>query len=188
MAADRGPKLLYELKNETVTAGAVIATGIKPFVAGRACTILVDFTNTTNPTTSGAVASVWKLLVAYSTARSLYMLLFGKSKNSGSYQKGGFQESLSSAEAFSSSNPSAGRHRVAFTHEADSASATFKYRKGTGTIVSYTRTKDSFIADSTNLFIGGGVDNEASLPDGTIRLAQVWDCVLSDAEINAFLS
>ena len=187
-AQDSGPKLLFELKNETVTSGTRITTGVAPYKSGQSITILFDFTNTANPTADGAVASKWLAFYSYDSPNSRYAFNVGKSKRDATYLKFVTQGVMSSdwSVILNGSNPSVGRQRFAFTHEADSPSATLRHLKGTGTAASYTITRPSYVAAPGYLYFGAGENEVGSLPNGTINLAQVWDGVLSDDVIDAF--
>lgn len=187
---DNKPKLLFEVKNQTVTSGTRIITDVAAYKSGRSTTILLDFTNTSNPTTADAVGSTWKALGLYDTPNSRWTLNVGKSKKDGTYQKYVFSGTFSNSWSanMNASNPTAGRHRYVITHEADSPTSILRYLKGTGTPYTYTDTRAQFYASSGGLTFGVSVDNANSLPNGTISLAQVWDGILSDDEINAFFA
>lgn len=179
--------LLYERRNLAVETGAQIDTGVKPFTVGQSITILIDFTNTENPTGEGAVASKWKLIRIYSVALSLYTLVLGKTDRASSALKFWFYEALSAGMTMDNNLLSnLTRKRVAITHEAGSNTAYIKYKMGeSGTLRSYSRTK-TFTADDTVLTFGGPAEGDHALPAGTFDLIQVWGKVLTDDEINSF--
>ncbi len=191
MAQSKGPKLLYELKNETVTTGMRFLTEVCPYVTGKGLTLLFDFKNTANPSTSNTAASLWYPFYIYNNDTSNYSFLVGKTKVSGTYQKfvaqGDFASSWGQTMA-SASSPSAKRHRYVVTHDINSPTVRLQYRGGTGSVLTYTITRPSFVPAPTGKVSFGGVeDGTHSLPAGTINLAQIWDGVLSDDEINDFL-
>lgn len=184
------PNSFSKQKNITIITGTRIASDIKPYLPGKSCTILFDFNNTANPQTSGAAASTWSPIYLYNSEKENFAIRVGKSKYDATYQKYVMQGSFSSSWSaqFNQSYPTAGRHRYAITHEANSPSVTFRYLRGTGTPIVATITRSSFVPSENYLSFGGPADGTNSLPAGTVNLAQVWDSVLSDDEINAFFA
>jgi hypothetical protein len=176
---------LYELKNQTVTRGQQYSSLVAPFAKDKACTILFDFTNTENPTSTPA--DRWKPIMCYDAGASLYALMIGKaSSTSSNFIAWFFIPSSGDAVAVYPSSPTAGRHRIAITHNANSNSATLKYKEDNGSVV--TVNLSSTYQDSNAILnFGGAANGGHSLPAGTINLAQVWDRILTADEINTFM-
>lgn len=187
-AQNSGNGLLFERRNLVVATGDQIVTGVKPFIAGRSITILVDFLNTVNPTTTDDPASKWKLIRMYSSALSKHTLTIGKTDETTAFFKFWWYEALTAGTVMGNTYTAANhRNRIAFTHEAGSNDAVCRATYGTLNPVTYTRTK-TFAADDTELTFGGPANSVNSLPAGTFNLIQVWDRILSADEINAFFA
>lgn len=175
--------LLFHLAGESVSTGDRLDTNIEPFTADAACTIMLDFTTTANP--SSGNASTWRALVSYNTSHSIYNLMVGKRSSGQSFW---FTDGTTTYADIPSATPTAGRHRYLFTHEAGSTTATLYYKRDNGTLQTVTRTKTTFTASTGKLFIGGTPSTAYALPAGTINLAQVWGRILTADEIDQFFA
>ena len=132
-------KILYSLENSTVSEGTCLNTQVKLFDKKQSFTILVNFQNTTNPSTSGATASAWMLVGCYDTPNSRWSFAVYKVAYNKSNMKLCAMEQKSAGTSISGSNPSVGTHRYALTYDHTTQVITVKNRKGTGTIYTTTR-------------------------------------------------
>ncbi len=177
---------LFELTNTTVTRGQSFSSGVSPFKSNEPCTILIDFTNTENPTTTPA--DRWKLLRCYDEALNKYPVMAGKATATTAYFTAWFYKAANDpAEMVIGANPEPHRHRLLFVHDANSNSATIMYKADNETISTIILSSTYSNSDAILTF-GGPANGGHSLPAGTINLAQVWDRVLSTEEINAFFA
>lgn len=183
------PHLLFSIENRTVTAGQRIETGVYPLKADFNLTILFDMTLSANPTQSGAVASVWKLIRVYNDGISGEGIKIGKRSASNQNAQIWWMTTASTGAGVSNIRiDGAYRNRIAVTHEAGSDTLKVSWRKGTETRRDYTVT-NTFVASSTNqLYFGQGTNGTSSLPPGTIKSAKVYDRILTAEEINAFFA
>lgn len=175
--------LLYSLENYT-TNGSRIATGVYPLTPDFSLTILFDFNMTTNPTSG--MSRIWKLIYLYNNAIPANGIVIGKrsatNTQMSAYWMSGTQNGMAGSVT------SAGRHRIAITHEAGSDTLNISYKSGSGTRINYTLTKPFVASPENQLKFGGGADkSEQSVPPGTLT-AKVYDIVLTAEEINAFFA
>lgn len=179
-----GP-LLYSLENRTVVDGEVIDTGVAPLRAGKNMTILFDMTITRNPTNT-AQAYQYVLFRIESYAR------FGVYKPSqwnvgirarfcGSADNDGTGKIASSA---------AGRKRIVVTHEANSDHIVAIGKNGDdpSTTKTISRASAGWTPSSNETLHFGWTGTGYGLPPGTITKAEVYNTILSQEEINAFLA
>lgn len=177
-----GP-LLYSLENRTVVDGEVIDTGVAPLRAGENMTILFDMTVTKNPTSK--------------EESCYYFLLFVNSRTYFSVRKPGQWNNQIRTVAFNTSDDdnncqimttAAGRKRIVITHEANTNQVTAigKQNAGTATVKTVIG-RDAFSPTTETLKIGAPGTRQG-LPPGTINLAQVYNTILSQEEIDAFLA
>ena len=172
-----------------VASGDSISTGIRPFAADQAVTILFDYTANTNPTGSSSKGSIQKLLQMGSTRE----LCIGKYNRQDATLSLWWLPSSNANYTGISNMPSApGRKRFAITHEANSNDILLKMRVDDGAPFSITSTK-TFVPTDAILSAGYYSDpppevNTAGLPAGTINNFTIYDAVLSETEIEAFLA
>lgn len=180
---------IYQIQNVTVAAGDSISTGIAILAQNLSVTILLDFTVSVNSTASGAQGSIHKLLQMGSTRE----MCIGKYNRTDETLSLWWMPASNSDKTTLTGVPSAaGRKRFAITHASNANELQLKAKVNDGDVSSVTKTK-SFAASDAILSAGYYSDpppevNTAGLPTGTINRLAIYDTVLSDAEINAFLS
>ena len=186
-AGARNP--IYQIRNTAVASGESISTGVRAFAADLAVTILLDFTADTNPTGSTSKGSIHKLLQMGSTRE----LCIGKyNRTDETLSLWWMPASNSDKTALTGVPSAAGRKRFAITHAANANELQLKAKVNDGDVSSVTKTK-TFAASDAILSAGYYSDpppevNTAGLPTGTINRLAIYDTVLSDAEIDAFLA
>lgn len=169
--------VLYSLENRSFDTEQ-IDTGIKLLETDHDWTIAFDANITTNPTSGNG--SAYRMVVTINHDGSGYALTAGKGTSSASNFAFGFM-----GPYITLGSPSTGRQRFVLTHAKNSGVVNVKYRKDTGNAVTDS-VSGTFTATSYNLKFGHGTTTNA-LPKGTINKAIVYDNVITDAEINAFL-
>lgn len=178
-----GSDLLYNLEHRTVTDGEYIQTGVRPFVAGMSCTILMDINITKSPTATSE---------AY-----LYRLLSCSNYSFFSVRKPS-QWSTSLRARFNNSNDddttgkigtcAVGRKRIVVTHASGSTSILAICKDQTGTTTEKTIAGSSTYAPNPSELILGSNSTGSGLPPAVINKVQVYSTILDQSAIDAFLS
>ena len=181
--SDADPNLVFSISNRVVTAGEGIRTNMSMLTATRAMTVLLDMTIDSNPT-SGA-GSAYRFVMNYDSGIQKWGLWVGKdyasSTNLMLYWMG-------QSNGWGGTPVSAGRIRLAITHDAGSDTVNAYFKKENGTKMTRTATK-TFTADGNNWMRFGSTSAVANgLPPGTIHSAKVYDKILPSAEIDAFFA
>ena len=179
-----GP-LLYSLENRTVVDGEIIDTGVAPLRAGENMTILFDMTITRNPTNTAQAYQYVLFRIESSTRFGVYKPSQWNSnilaRFCGSTDNDGTGKIASSA---------AGRKRIVVTHEANSDHIVAIGKNGddSSTTKTISMASTSWTPSSNETLHFGWTGTGTGLPPGTINLAQVYNTILSQEEIDAFLA
>lgn len=185
VAGSTGP-LVYSIYNRDVSDSEVIETGIKPLVDGFDLTILLDITVTKNPTdtrqayTYSLISAGWKdngiCVVKPSQWNAGLRMRFAASTDNDNVAK------ILSA--------SAGRKRVVITRAAGANSIKAIGKDGDSAQTEKTLEKGLYgsIDKTSELSLGYAGLTGAGLPPGTITKFEVYNIILSDSDIAAFLA
>ena len=178
--SSEGP-LLYSLENRTVEDGEVIDTGVAPLRAGENMTILFDMTITRNPTNT---AQAYRYVLFRIESSTRFDVCKPSQWNNGIRAR--FCGSADNDGTGKIASSAAGRKRIVITHEANSDSLIAVGKNGTDAATEKTITRTFTPSDATLHF--GWTGTGFGLPPGTIHLAQVYNTILSQEEIDAFLA
>ena len=173
--------LKFSVTNQTVSIGDRIATGVYPLASDYNLTILFDLDMTSNPTSGNS--RLWKFIRVWDDTSNTEGIKIGKRQASNTQITVWWMSS--SYEGINGSSTTAGRYRVAVTHEAGSNTLNVSYKKGNGNRINKSYTGTFYASPTNELFFGQAENNDNSLPPGTLT-AKVYDIVLSSAEIDAF--
>ena len=190
MGAKSGIKLLYSLYNKSVTAGESIDTNLNIFDGQTDVTILIDYQNTSNPTSSSSDGRTCKLLwfqgiISAGTNGRVFNL--GKySGSSPSYSVWWFNENAAS-HTLDDGASAASRKRFAVRHNTNSGTITVWEKIGSNAIKTHTFTA-TFINQNRTLCIGHGTDTAQGLAPGTIHSCEVYNGILSDEDVTDYLN
>ena len=184
MGARRDTSLLYHLENHATSAGDSINTGIfNTMAAGINLTVLFDMDMTM--TQSGDGSACWIIRV-YNSNLDANALAIRKATSTAIKWWVLWQSSTSDYDMAGTSTTS-GRYRFCVTHEANSNTVTIMIKKDSGAILTFTITRQFYSAPNVMVF-GHATQPQRGLPAGTINLAEIYNRILSSAEINAFFA
>lgn len=190
-ASGGGSPLIYSLYNRTVSDGEVIDTGIAPFKTGTATTILMDITIASNPTSSSS-AYKYVLMRVYNSEQEKPVLCVRKPSQWSSSIRAIFGYATDNDAIGKIATSSAGRKRIVITHVADSKDITAigKNSNDAETIktVNCVGIGGGGIGVSPDTMTLGYSDTASGLPPATITKFEIYNTVLSQAEIDAFLA
>lgn len=182
-AAPVGP-LIYGLYNQVVADSDVIDTGVKPFANGSDCTILFDMTITTNPTNT---AQAYQYVPLCAGNKSNFSVNKPSQWNNG--LRASFCNSADNDKAAKILSSAAGRKRIVITHVGGTKIVRAIGKAGTGEPLEKTLTGlATYTLDENAVLTFGLTGTGYGLPPGTITKAEVYNTVLSQAEIDAFLA
>lgn len=185
VAGSTGP-LVYSIYNRDVSDSEVIETGIKPLVDGFDLTILLDITVTKNPSDTsqayryGLISAGW----------SEHGIAVCKPSQWNSGLRTRYLASTDNDDAAKILSSSAGRKRVVITRVAgaDSIKAIGKDGDSAQTEKTLVKSRYSSIDKTSELSLGYAGVTGAGLPPGTITKLEVYNIILSDSDIAAFLA
>lgn len=184
-AAPVGP-LIYSLYDRVVTDGEVIDTGVSPFTAGVDMTLLFDMTITKNPTDT---AEAYRYVLArVKSDNSGRILSVSKPSQWNAGIRAIFFGSQDNDDAGKILTSAAGRKRFVITHIANTNSITAWGKSGTAETTQKTITGNTAFTASQQTLTFGLLGTGTGLPPGTITKAEVYNTILSQAEIDAFLA
>ena len=184
--------VLYNLENQTVGASEpddYYETGLNVLQSDFACTIFLDVTTTSNPTTGATANSVTKMLFEYDGAVGGRGLAVGKQDSTDNVLRLWWMSTAANDYyTLTGLTPDPGRFRFVVTHDANSNLVTLKYKKDSGNVVTTDATRTFVPATAeTNRFSFGTTGNHG-LPPGTVHLARVCEGVASADRINGFFA
>lgn len=174
--------VVYELKNRAVAMGDVIDTGVVFWDEDFNGTILLDIYIATNHKDL-QIDRAYRLISIESNSEGDRMYVGKTGRNETKLSV--VLDSAAYKVAISDS-VGPGRFKIALTHPAASNSVTCYCQKDGGSILEAT-TSRTFSASSRNLTLGAD-ETYLKLPEGEIYLAQVYNRILSNGEINAFFA
>ena len=182
--SSEGP-LLYSLENRTVEDGEVIDTGVAPLRAGENMTILFDMTITRNPTNTAQAYRYVLFRIESSTRFDVY-----KPSQWNANIRARFCGSGDTDGTGNIASSATGRKRIVVTHEANSDHivAIGKNGDNPSTTKTISRASSGWTPSSNETLHFGWTGTGFGLPPGTIHLAQVYNTILSQEEIDAFLA
>lgn len=174
---------IYRLKNQTVS-NSEVNTGVAPFKADTPCTILLDINLNNNP--ASGTASLCKIMYNWFSALNTKGFCIGKvSRTTG--QQNYWWIASGNGTAVAEWKTGTGRYRYAVTHGANSDTITISCKKDDGSI--NTRTNTQTFTPSTDALTLGRASSSQELPENTvINLAEIYDAVLPQSDIDAFFA
>lgn len=157
--------LVYSLYNQSFSAGDSFSTGFKAFDANVACTILLDVTISSRPTSGNGAnfklifggANAFSYGTRNTSATNFYYYWFGDT----SYTDAG------------TSYTAGARYRICVTHWANNGYVYVKTKKGTGTRSD--KSKNATFSAKTGVLCFGNPNGTNGLPNGTITKAEVYN-------------
>ena len=155
-------------------------------VADYASTIMLDFTNTGNPTSG--IASIWKAIEMWSATINAESLCIGKAYANDTLQKIAWYAHAVHGLSITGSSTAPARHRYCITHDANSKTATLYYKRNNDTVQTVTVTTTNFVTTQASVKFGANANDQTSLPAGTVNNAKIYNRVLSQSEIDAFFA
>lgn len=174
------PIPIYTLGETAVTAGQRIATGIAPFVADMACTILFDMNISTNPSSGNGR---YCRFIDIPTDN----IMLGKKQGSSPKLSFWWMGQETQITNYTQLAGTTGRFRFCVTHEANSDDVKVTVKNASGTKDSHTISA-TFVATSTTMSLGYTNNVGGGLLPGTINSVRIYDSVLSDDAITAFFA
>lgn len=184
-AGSTGP-LVYSIYNRNVSDSEVIETGIKPLADGFNLTILLDITVTNNPTDTSKAYRY--CLISAGWSGNGITVLKPSQWNNGLRTR--FLASTDNDDVAKILSSSAGRKRVVITRAAgaDSIKAIGKDGDSAQTEKTLEKGQNGSIDKTSELSLGYAGLTGAGLPTGTITKFEVYNIILSDSDIAAFLA
>lgn len=185
LASGGDGSLLYSLYNSTDVHP--ISTGVCPLTAGLSTTIVMDITTTSNPTSSGSVASLSKLFAVYGD--DLRKLCVGKYGRSNTYLSVWWMTTDNAVYSqLSGTTAAAGRKRFVLTHEADSNNLIVYSKMGTSDIYQQTVSNTFTAYPDSQLSISGAYNNTNQRAPGNVAKFEVYNRIWTADERGAFFA
>ena len=164
--------LVYSLYNQSFSAGDSFSTGFKAFDADVACTILLDVTISSRPTSGNGAnfklifggANAFSYGTRNTSATNLYYYWF----NDNSYTDAG------------TSYTAGARYRICVKHSANSNYVYVRTKKNTGT--RNDKSSNKTFSAKTSVLCFGNPNGTNGLPNGTITKAEVYNVYYSDTD------
>lgn len=175
-------RLLYRLLDEQVS-GSFIQTGLPILSADFSFTLLLDITLDSNPSTGAG--RLWKTVAVYNSRLNDKGLYIGKKAASSQSQSCWWN---AVEHTLVGTVTGAGRHRYVVRHTANSDELLIDCKFNDENPVSFSFSDTFTPTDINNLMFGSGTNGDYSLPPGMINRAEVYNYILSNDTINAFLS
>ena len=181
-----GKRLLYQLRNQSMSAGSHVDTGIPVLKAGLSVTIALDYTIITNPGGGTALGALYKLM-QMSTSREICI---------GKYNGGDsklnlwwYPTSNSNYTQLSNTTTNAGRKRIIITHEQNSNTITVYTKMDDSAVQTFTKSS-TYVPINQLLSLGYSSDEgrTTSLPEGTLNDISIYNYIWSQDQITEFMS
>lgn len=176
--------LLFHKTSIEMLAGECLDTGIEILQEDLSVTVLLDYTSTNNPTTSGSPGNIYKLLQMGTTRE----LCIGKYNGTDSELSIWWMPSSNADRSvLTGVTATPGRKRIAVIHEANSNNITVYAKMDNGTLYTFTKTK-TFSPTNKKLSVGyvASTTTQAGVPSGTLNVISVYNRILRSEEINTF--
>ena len=176
--------LIYSLENYTVARGDTVNSGIQLFnPVGMAFTILFDATLALNKD-SNTNASCQKMIAVYSNSN--YIFSIGRNSASNTVQRVCWTTAGSWTD-LTGTSISAGRQRIVITKEKNSGILNIYYKYKEGSLLTFTSLYNGNKSSTSTLYFGYG-SGISTLSAGTINNVKVYNTVIDQTEINAFMA
>lgn len=175
--------LIYSLENFAVSRGDTVNTGVQILnPKGMAFTILFDATLALN-SDSTTIASCQKMLAIYDNSK--YIFGIGRNNAADTLQRVCW-ETNGSWSNLTGTKKTAGRQRLAITKEKNSGIINISYKYNDTDLLTFTAIYNGNKSSTATLHFGYGT-GVSTLSAGTINSAKVYNTVIDQVEIDAFM-